>query len=77
MGIVPGVYFSRLDFVCVVPSPEGSLTWLKHEAKKDKFTYGEFEYDLPNKKVTRLRDGEERRITEADEFGISFEPFRL
>lgn len=76
MKVAPGVYFGRLDFVCVVLDSDLSLSWAKGD-KKDKFTYEGFEYDLPNKKVTRLSDGEERRITESDEFGVSFEPFKL
>jgi len=78
MRVAPGVYFGRLDFVCVVIDSNESLSWVKGRVmRKNKFVHDGFEYDPPNGKVTRLSTGEERRITEVDEFGISFEPFKL
>ena len=79
MKVSPVIYFGRLDFFCVVVGAEGIpyVRTLKTEDKKGKFTYDGFKYDIPNRKVTRLSNKEERRITEADEFGISFEPFKL
>lgn len=76
MKVSPGIYFGRLDFVCVVLGSDRDLGWLK-TAPGDKFVHEGFEFDIPNRKVTRLSNKEERRITEADEFGISFEPFKL